>query len=129
MQRKLPLKRVIVIGGSISGLLCAKVLADCFEEVLIVERDSVKDGPAERTGVPQSPQPHILLTQGYRLLKSFIPSLRDDLLAAGAVPMDWGQDFQFFIYGNWSATTGEPTGLESFSCTRPLLEAVVRRYV
>ena len=129
MQKLLPLKRAVVIGGSITGLLSAKVLSDYFEEVVIVERDAVEDSPVERTGVPQSPQPHILLTKGYRLLKGFIPSLKSDLLAAGAVPIDWGQDFQSFIFGNWCATTTEPTELESFSCTRPLLEAVIRRHV
>ncbi|MBE9062625.1 NAD(P)/FAD-dependent oxidoreductase [cf. Phormidesmis sp. LEGE 11477] len=123
------LKRAIVIGGSIAGLLSAKVLSDYFEEVVIVERDVVARHPTERTGVPQSPQPHILLTHGYRLLKGFVPSLKDDLLAAGAVPIDWGQDFQSFVFGDWSAVSNEPTGLESFSCTRPLLEAVIRQHV
>ena len=45
------------------------------------------------------------------------------------MPVDWGQDFQSFIFGNWCATTTEPTELKSFSCTRPLLEAVIRRHV
>ena len=75
------------------------------------------------------PQPHILLTQGYRLLEEFFPGLERDLKAAGAVPVDWGQDFQYFAFGDWCANTTEPTGLDSFSCTRPLLEAAVRRRV
>ena len=122
-------KRAIVIGGSIAGLLSAKVLSEIFEEVLIVERDRINEGAAERTGVPQSPQPHILLTQGYRLLKDFFPSLENDLQAAGAVPVDWGQDFQYFAFGGWCANVDQPTGLDSFSCTRPLLEAAVRQQV
>ena len=122
-------KRAIVIGGSIAGLLSAKVLSAVFEEVLIVERDRINKTAAERTGVPQSPQPHILLTQGYRLLKDFFPSLEKDLQAAGAVPVDWGQDFQYFAFGDWCANVTEPSGLDSFSCTRPLLEAAVRRQV
>ena len=129
MRNAQPLKRAIVIGGSIAGLLSAKVLSNCFEEVVIIERDVVARSPAERVGVPQSPQPHILLTQGYRLLNDFVPSLKKDLLAAGAVPIDWGRDFQTFAFGNWCATTNESTGLESFSCTRPLLEAVIRQHV
>ena len=72
-------KRAIVIGGSIAGLLSARVLSEAFDEVLIVERDSLPErlpqNAAERTGVPQSPQPHILLTQGYRLLEEFFPGL------------------------------------------------------
>ena len=129
MQSQTHPKRAIVIGGSIAGLLSARVLSETFDEVLIVERDSLPQNAAERTGVPQSPQPHILLTQGYRLLEDFFPGLKDDLQAAGAVPVDWGQDFQYFAFGDWCATTAEPTGLDSFSCTRPLLEAAVRRRV
>lgn len=122
-------KRAVVIGGSIAGLLSAKMLSDVFEEVLIVERDRIDNNAAERTGVPQSPQPHILLTQGYRLLKDFFPGLEKDLQAAGAVPVDWGQDFQYFAFGDWCANVTEPTGLDSFSCTRPLLEAAIRQKV
>lgn len=122
-------RRAIVIGGSIAGLLSAKVLSDDFDEVLIVERDCILTQSAERKGVPQSPQPHILLTQGYRLLEDFFPGIGKDLHSAGAVPIDWGQDFQYFAFGDWCANTAEPTGLDSFSCTRPLLEAAVRQRV
>ncbi len=128
-QSQKPSKRAIVVGGSIAGMLSARVLSDSFEEVLIVERDRIEEGAAERTGVPQSPQPHILLTQGYRLLKDFFPGLEKDLQAAGAMPVDWGQDFQYYAFGGWCANVNEPTGLDSFSCTRPLLEATVRQQV
>lgn len=128
-RRRLPLKIAVVIGGSITGLLSAKVLADHFEEVIVIEKDTPESKPAERIGVPQSPQPHILLTQGYRILESFVPTLKNELLAAGAVPVDWGQDFESFIFGDWSANTDQPTELESFSCTRPLLESIIRKHI
>ena len=38
-------KRAIVIGGSITGLLSAKVLSDKFDEVIIVEKGSLSDDP------------------------------------------------------------------------------------
>ncbi len=122
-------KRAIVIGGSIAGLLSAKVLSAFFEEVIILERDDIETKAAERRGVPQSPQPHILLTGGYRVLKNFFPSIDKELLAAGAVPVDWGQDFHFFAFGGWNATSEQATELRSFSCTRPLLENAVRQQV
>ncbi|RLT41766.1 MAG: monooxygenase, partial [Chloroflexi bacterium] len=49
-------KRAIVLGGSVAGLWTARVLADHFDEVLLLERDSLPDGPEERSGVPQSRQ-------------------------------------------------------------------------
>lgn len=122
-------KRAVVIGGSITGLLSAKVLSEFFDEVLIVERDTIENRAADRKGVPQSPQPHILLAQGYRILAQFFPGLGDDLQAAGAVPVDWGQDFSYFSFGGWSASHPTRTELQSFSCTRPLLETVVRQHV
>ena len=129
MQSQTQLKRAIVIGGSIAGLLSAAVLAEFAEEVIIVERDRIKADAAPRTGVPQSPQPHILLTQGYRILKDLFPGLDSDLLNAGAVPIDWGQDFHCFAFGGWNATQLESTEFKSFSCTRPLLENIIRQHV
>ncbi|MGB3765065.1 MAG: hypothetical protein WA947_00775 [Phormidesmis sp.] len=39
-------KRAIVIGGSIAGLLSAKVLSEVFDEVLMVERDRIDKSAA-----------------------------------------------------------------------------------
>ena len=122
-------KRAIAIGGSIAGLLCAAVLSEFFDEVLIIERDHIQKDAVERIGVPQSPQPHILLTQGYRLLQELFPTLQSDLEQAKAIPIDWGQDFRYFIFDNWCATASDPTELKSFSCTRPLLESILRKQV
>ena len=38
-------KRAIVIGGSIAGMLSARVLADYFERVIILDRDSLPQDP------------------------------------------------------------------------------------
>ena len=51
--------RAIVIGGSIAGMLAARVLADHFASVTIVETDKLPENPDVRKGVPQSVQPHI----------------------------------------------------------------------
>ena len=131
------LKHAVVIGGSMGGLLAAKVLSERCAKVTIVERDAIEqvgDGreatkAAERIGVPQSPQPHILLTKGYRILKGFFPDIDDYLLTTGAVPIDWGQDFHYFSFGGWSASQTTESEVKSFSCTRPLLENVVRQQV
>lgn len=126
-QRKL--NRAIIIGGSIAGLLSARVIADFFEEVVIIERDDIGKGTPVRKGVPQSTQPHVLLTKGYRIVKTLFPSIDQDLLKEGAIPIDWGQDFRYFIFGGWNAVHNEATDLQSFSCTRPLLERVIRQRV
>ena len=38
------LRRAIVIGGSIGGMMAARVLADHYDEVIIVERDHIPPG-------------------------------------------------------------------------------------
>ena len=56
-QSNLPHRHAIVIGSSIAGLTTARVLADHFERVTIIERDRLPDGPDYRKGVPQARQP------------------------------------------------------------------------
>lgn len=55
MTRRFPQKQVIIVGGSIAGLLAARVASDTFGKVTIIERDTMPDGATERKGVPQSP--------------------------------------------------------------------------
>ena len=40
--------RAIVIGGSMAGMCAARILADHFEKVTIVDRDHYPDGAFER---------------------------------------------------------------------------------
>ena len=82
-------KNAVVIGGSIAGMLAARVLADRFESVTIVETDQLPLQPEVRKGVAQSPQPHVLLTRGYRILEELFPGIGSDLSAAGALSIDW----------------------------------------
>lgn len=48
-------KHAIVIGGSMGGLLAARVLADYYERVTLVERDAFPPIGEQRRGVPQGP--------------------------------------------------------------------------
>jgi 2-polyprenyl-6-methoxyphenol hydroxylase-like FAD-dependent oxidoreductase len=117
------LGRAIVIGGSIAGLLAARVLADYFTEVIIVERDALPEEPNSRKGVPQSVQPHILLTKGYRiLLELFGEDFHTQLIQKGALTIDWGREFYSFGEAGWLTRTSEPSKLISLTCSRPLLE-------
>lgn len=120
-------QQAIVIGGSIAGLLASRVLSDFYDRVIILDRDRLPLTPQPRRGVPQSVQPHVLFTQGYRILEDFFPHIGKDLQAAGAVPIDWGREFHYFNQGAWNATTDGESGLVSFTCTRPLLEATIRQ--
>src|SRR5215211_42903 len=55
----------VVLGASVSGLLAARVLADVYDRVTLIERDLVSEvGIAARRGVPQGRHAHGLLSRG-----------------------------------------------------------------
>ena len=64
-------EQAIVIGGSIAGLLAARVLTEHFNRVTIIERDTLPDTPDFRKGVPQAHYPHILLKRGELIMGLF----------------------------------------------------------
>lgn len=119
--------KAVVIGGSIAGLLTARVLAESFESVTIIESDKLPVEPDKRRGVAQSVQPHVLFTKGYRILEELFPGIGDDLSAAGALSIDWAREFHVYIQGKWSLNPTEASDIVSFTCSRPLLEWVIRR--
>jgi 2-polyprenyl-6-methoxyphenol hydroxylase-like FAD-dependent oxidoreductase len=47
-------EHAVVLGASMAGLLAARVLADFFRAVTVVERDMLPDNPDNRQGVPQA---------------------------------------------------------------------------
>ena len=48
-------RHALVIGGSMGGLLAARVLTERFEQVTVLDRDAFPELPEHRSGVPQSP--------------------------------------------------------------------------
>ena len=72
-----PLRHVVVVGGSIAGLLATRVLSDHFEQVTLVERDTRARTPEPRKGVPQGRHPHALLLRGRAIFESLFPGLAE----------------------------------------------------
>ncbi len=117
----------IVIGGSIAGLLSARVLADYFERVVIIEKDKLPETPKPRRGVPQSVQPHVLFTKGYRILAEFFPGIEDKLVDNGALQIDWAKEFKHFFGGRWGSTSEHSSDIVSVTCSRYVLEWTIRQ--
>ena len=76
-----PGNRAVVIGGSIAGLLAARVLSDHFDRVTIVERDRLPAGADNRKGVPHGRHAHALLPRGHMILERLFPGLSGDLVS------------------------------------------------
>lgn len=119
--------RAVVAGASIAGLFAGRVLADHFKEVILLDKESLDGGPEPRKAVPQGNHIHAILPPTHRIIRRFLPELLDDLLDGGAHMFDGGQDWKFYIYGNFLAH-GE-TGQTMIGSTRPFFEDRLRRRV
>ncbi len=117
--------KAIVMGASIAGLWTARALTDHFEEVLLVERDQLPEGPEYRSGAPQARQYHTLLESGLRQMKEWFPGLDEELIAAGAVPYDVIGDLHLRVQDYWFPRF--LSGSILLSCSRLLLESRIRR--
>ena len=116
----------VVVGASIAGLLAARVLADHFERVTVVERDQLPTGPAFRGGVPLSRHLHVLLGRGLDLYDQLFPGFEVGILEAGAVVVPWA-DALWLNAAGWSRRYTTPIRL--LGASRELLEWQVRSRV
>ena len=113
-------KHAIVVGGGIAGLLAARVLANHFERVSLIERDHYPQEPVFRPGVPQGHHIHVLLLRGQQILENLFPGITDKLLAQGAVKCDFADDYIYRVWSGWLPQA--PSRLQGYTCTRLLIE-------
>jgi 2-polyprenyl-6-methoxyphenol hydroxylase-like FAD-dependent oxidoreductase len=118
------MERALVLGGSVAGLLAARVLTDHADEVVVVDRDELADDPAERKGVPQGRHVHGLLARGLEEMERLFPGITAELAADGGEIADPGIDLHWYVTGVRKPPAGIGNGI---SCTRPFLEAHLRR--
>src|SRR5690348_14529085 len=97
-QKRFDTHHAIVIGGSMAGLLVARVLSEHFERVTIIERDQLIDDTEPRKGVPQGRHVHGLLAGGAAVLREYFPDLPAVLVRDGAVPLD-SADLRRYQFG------------------------------
>lgn len=115
----------VVIGGSMGGLMAARVLADYYAEVLIIDRDSFPQKPEDRAGTPQSFHPHRLTPRVKMILNRLFPGFQEDLLAYGAANSLNKIICQINHYGEYSLPNEE----EDSTCSRALMEWAARERV
>ncbi|MFF5427870.1 MULTISPECIES: FAD-dependent oxidoreductase [unclassified Streptomyces] len=120
-------RHAVVIGGSLAGLLAARVLAEHAEKVTVVERDRVPDGPEARPGVPQGRHLHVLIAGGQQALDELLPGFTDELRALGAPKVGVPEDMVQWQSGRWFRRT--PATAHFYSGPRPQLEWLVRQRV
>lgn len=115
----------VVLGGSLAGLLAARVLAEHFDRVTVVERDAYPSGASVRKGVPQASHVHALMRRGQQVLERLFPGLLGELLADGALLVDTAGEVAWLTPKGCGARF--PSELNVIGFTRPLLDLRVRR--
>src|SRR5215470_17063947 len=81
-------RRAVVVGGGIGGLSVAGVLAGCFEQVDVLERDRLTARAESRPGTAQDRHPHGLLAGGLQALGEIFPGESRHRAAAKTLPND-----------------------------------------
>jgi 2-polyprenyl-6-methoxyphenol hydroxylase-like FAD-dependent oxidoreductase len=119
-------KHAIVLGASMAGLTAARVLADAYDQVTVLERDALPAVAVHRKGVPQSHHAHALLAGGRVALEELFCGLTDELVANGALS---GGPAEVRLYNDGLRLCLGPDDRQSIFLSRPLLEGCVRERV
>jgi 2-polyprenyl-6-methoxyphenol hydroxylase-like FAD-dependent oxidoreductase len=115
----------IVIGGGIAGMIAARVLADHFERVTVLERDTFPLEVDFRDGIPQARHSHILLKRGEIILEQLFPGIVRELELNGAYQINFGKDIRWYSFGRWRPSY--ETDLATTGCSRPMLDHFIRK--
>jgi 2-polyprenyl-6-methoxyphenol hydroxylase-like FAD-dependent oxidoreductase len=119
--------RAVVLGGSIAGLFAAKVLADAYDEVRIVDRDVLVGTKEPRRHCPQTYQANGLLTRGVQIMEEIFPGITEQMLDDGIPTGDVSGEVRWYFRGlRLKQAHGD---LFSFGIVRPLLEYYIRERV
>ena len=114
----------VVLGGSIAGLLAARVLSDHAATVIVIDRDNPGASTEPRPGAPQATAMHSLLPGGLIQLQRWFPGFTEQALAAGACAAPQSAR-RFYFEGIPRAGGSQEMMLTS---TRPFMEAQLRRH-
>ncbi len=118
-------QRAIVLGAGIAGLFTARVLSNHFDEVFVLERDSLKEEDKLRAGVPQARHLHQILAKGQTVMQELFPTLAEDLATAGSPELHWGVDN--IIFNENGQLPAVESGIITNTCSRTTLEGIIRK--
>lgn len=117
----------IVIGGSMAGLLAARVLSDYYQQVTIIERDLLPDEARQRRSVPQGRHTHGCWPADATCWSDIFQGSPASFSRRGAITGDIVCDARWFFEG--ACLTRVASGLNGLLMSRPFLEAAVRSRV
>ena len=119
----------VVLGAGVAGLLAARVLAEAYARVTVIDRDRLLESAEHRRGVPQGRHAHILVPGGTQILDRLFPDLFGELAACGVPAIRDFSEFRFSPGGHRLRLQGRPDGPFICQASRPFLEAQVRSHI
>ncbi len=125
-------EHAVVLGASMAGMLAARVAAEHYREVTVVDRDELPGRPVSRRGVPQGAHAHLLQPAGAAVIEELLPGILDELAADGAPVWGDGDLSKVFVQFNdhrFLPTGRIPDAAASYQPSRALLDWHVRQRV
>jgi 2-polyprenyl-6-methoxyphenol hydroxylase-like FAD-dependent oxidoreductase len=119
--------RAVVVGVGMGGMMAAEVLSRVFDEVVVLEKDTLPTAAEARMGVPQGAHVHALLVQGRRNLERLYPGFTSELMDRGAVCSRSGLEFRIHDAAGWMPR--RDVRLPLLVASRPLIEGTVRDFL
>jgi 2-polyprenyl-6-methoxyphenol hydroxylase-like FAD-dependent oxidoreductase len=116
-----------VLGGSVAGLLAARVLSDHARRVVILERDDVSADYTSRGGTPHDQQVHTLLPAGQHWIERWLPGFTRQAEGLGAV-LSTVDTTLMALDGHRQANSGAKDHVLLLA-SRPFLESRIRARV
>ena len=115
-------EHAVVLGASMAGLMSARVLADFYERVTVVERDELPVPGRTRRGVPQGRHAHLLVPRGGQVIGELFPGYLEELVSIGVPTSVEPAQFQLTFGGHLLSQQGAPWSEPTYQVSRGLLE-------
>ncbi len=127
-----PSSHAVVLGAKMDGLLAARVLADFYDRVTVVERDILSMDLTNRRGRLQARLDHPIQSRDTQILDELFPGVMDELATGGVSNWNDGDLSKIWmsVGGHQMTRSGRSPNPPSVSfASRPFLEWNVRRRV
>ncbi|WP_217140476.1 NAD(P)/FAD-dependent oxidoreductase [Streptomyces sp. AC627_RSS907] len=124
-------RRAVVVGAGLAGMLAAAVLSTAgVDEVVVLDRDELPEGPEHRRGLPQGRHAHLLMAGGLAAMEELVPGVspRKRLVAAGAHEVSLSSGTLARTPAGW-LRRWRREGPVMLTCSRALLDWTVREAV
>lgn len=124
-------RRAVVVGAGLAGMLAAAALSTAgVDEVVVLDRDELPEGPEPRRGLPQGRHAHLLMAGGLDAMEEIVPGVspRERLLAAGAHEIPLSSGLLALTSEGW-LRRWRREGPAMLTCSRALLDWTVRAAV